>query len=358
MHWHQSTLYPIYKGKGSYEDLNCWRGVVLLDICSKFTSRIINNKLLALVDVLCGDTEVGYGAGRGVTDATFLVRRLLESWSSTRPADPAAAATGDSLFLCLLALAVGKGWSPFSCMTTGVNQGSVGAQFPMRTGVRQGSVEGPTLFLIFYTFLLRRWRARCSAAFGLWSCVVQLRTAAKTRAVADHKVRLTDCEFADDTLLIEDDWGRFQGATELLQLTLQEFGASLSLCKTEWMEIPGWTNIPPDAAPLPACRVLYVGPHGLPKTGEFRYLGSTVAVDSPLGVSRDIARRIQLAHAAFDQLRHIWRNRTVSRRLKASFLLTCVGSTLLFGSESWVLTGLARNYVLCQGRGSSLFAQP
>lgn len=31
-HWHESTLYPIYKGKGAYDDLNNWRGVVLLDI--------------------------------------------------------------------------------------------------------------------------------------------------------------------------------------------------------------------------------------------------------------------------------------------------------------------------------------
>lgn len=92
-----------------------------------------------------------------------------------------------------------------------------------------------------------------------------------------------------------------------------------------------------DAAPLPGCKVLYIGEAGIPKTAVFRYLGSIIAIDNTLGVAKDVARRISLAHAAFGALRHVWRSSQLSRHLKAGMLLSCVASVLLFGSESWNL---------------------
>ena len=52
-----------------------------------------------MVDVVCTDTEVGFRKGRGTADATFLVRRLLESWRRSQPAGPAPPPEDDPLFL-------------------------------------------------------------------------------------------------------------------------------------------------------------------------------------------------------------------------------------------------------------------
>ena len=42
-----------------------------------------------------------------------------------------------------------------------LHSGSLGRPIPMGTGVRQGSVEGPTLYLLCYTFVLAEWCRRC-----------------------------------------------------------------------------------------------------------------------------------------------------------------------------------------------------
>ena len=44
--------------------------------------------------------------------------------------------------------------------------GRLGRAVPMRRGVRQGSVEGPTLFLLFYSLVLSEWRRCCSLQLG------------------------------------------------------------------------------------------------------------------------------------------------------------------------------------------------
>ena len=93
----------------------------------------------------------------------------------------------------------------------------------------------------------------------------------------------------------------------------------------------------PDAAPLPGRKILWINKVAIPKTAEYRYLGSMLGIDDSLGIKRDIGRRVSLAHAAFGQLRHVWRSRQLSLRLKRELLLSCVSSVLLYGSELWTL---------------------
>ena len=45
-------------------------------------------------------------------------------------------------------------------------RGEVGQSFDMSTGAKQGSIEGPTLWNIFYTFLLLEWAKRCKEKLG------------------------------------------------------------------------------------------------------------------------------------------------------------------------------------------------
>eukprot|EP00435_Cladocopium_sp_Y103_P064948 s94_g26.t1 len=330
---------------------------------------MMNNKLLQLADRICSDHESGFRPGRGVTDSVFLLRRLIDGWRATKPVGAMAVDSSDSLFLLFVDLkkafdAVPRDflWRLLQTkagvpahivamlrdfhrdMTTAVSHhGCIGTAVPMRTGVRQGSVEGPTLYLLYYSFLLKQWRAKCKAQlgeFGIPWCACldgSLRVPSRTRSTATHHLHITDCEFADDTLLVEDHWHRFQVITRLLNDTLTAFGAAVSTTKTEWMEIAGWQRSPPDAAPLPGCRILVVGADCIPKTGEFRYLGSLVSLDNTGGIKRDVGRRIQLAHAAFGQLRHVWKSGRITRNIKSRLLQSTVASVLLYGSESWVL---------------------
>ena len=86
--WCEALLFSLYKGKGDRSDLSNYRGIVLLDVVSKLVSRVINSRLVWVVEQVCGETENGYRKNRGTTDCTFLLRRLLESWRRSRPLAP------------------------------------------------------------------------------------------------------------------------------------------------------------------------------------------------------------------------------------------------------------------------------
>ena len=72
-----------------------------MDIVSKLVSRMLNSRLLVLADRLCHDMEVGYRKQRGVSDGIFVLRRLLETWRSTTPADPLG---NDNMYLLFVDL--------------------------------------------------------------------------------------------------------------------------------------------------------------------------------------------------------------------------------------------------------------
>ena len=133
----------------------------------------------------------------------------------------------------------------------------------MRTGVRQGSVEGPTLYLIYYSFVMKHWRSRClstAGKFGVdWQGCVDgsLRNPSRIRRADCHFLSFSDAEFADDTVYLDSNWEHFQQCSTLLDDTLQLFGACMNKEKTEWLEVTGFSRFR-DAAPLPGCKILVV----------------------------------------------------------------------------------------------------
>ena len=67
----------------------------------------------------------------------------------------------------------------YTGMTTRVcrQRGQLSTAFQMSTGVRQGSIEGPVLFLLYFAVVLKVWRKRCDDALGPnhgvpWQCVI------------------------------------------------------------------------------------------------------------------------------------------------------------------------------------------
>ena len=165
--WCEALLFSLYKGKGDRSDLSNYRGIVLLDVVSKLVSRVINSRLVWVVEQVCGETENGYRKNRGTTDCTFLLRRLLESWRRSRPLAPEGSQDLFLLFVdlqkafdsvpreSLFQLLSGRFGLPdhivamlrhlhFNFSARVCQQSRCSDPFPMATGVRQGSVEGPS----------------------------------------------------------------------------------------------------------------------------------------------------------------------------------------------------------------------
>ena len=278
--WCEALRFSLYKGKGDRSDLCNYRGIVLLDVVSKLVSWVINSRLVWVVEQDCGETENGYRKNCGATDCTFLLRRLLELWRGSRPLAPDGSQDFFSFLWTYRKRLTLFPASPFSSFCLGASvysghamlrhlhldssarvcqQSRCSDPFPMATGVRQGSVEGPSLWLLFYSLLLHDFRDRCwhrVAGFGVpW--LTNRDGVLRNRQAAASRIHLRDVVFADDNLLLDNNWANFQSVASLFDEVLDDYGSSLSFVKTEWMMLSSAGSLA-DAAPLPGCRVLRV----------------------------------------------------------------------------------------------------
>ena len=110
--------------------------------------------------------------------------------------------------------------------------GNLGDAFEMSTGVRQGSIEGPTLWNIFYAFVIFDWEKRCTEKFGQRSGVQfsytldgKLRTGSQSERASQHIANVHDIEYADDLCIFETDFERFVESAQILDDTCRRWGA-------------------------------------------------------------------------------------------------------------------------------------
>ena len=177
--WLDSILIPIYKRKGKRTDWKNWRGVILLNIASKVHAILLNRRLRDLADAFIPEEQVGFRPEHGAADGVGIVRRVLECFRMTKTTNqtPELNAGVYALFVdlakafdsvdreLLWQLLENKCGVPSNIVAAIRNlhdgmqartfhRGKLGESFNFNTGVRQGSIEGPTLWNIFYCFLL------------------------------------------------------------------------------------------------------------------------------------------------------------------------------------------------------------
>ena len=362
--WLDSILIPIYKRKGKRNDWNNWRGVVLLNIASKVHAILLNRRLRELADIIVPETQVGFRPEHGAADGVGVIRRVFECFRTTKVTnindDQDAgvyalfvdlAKAFDSVDRTLLwQLLESKCGVPANVIAAIRNlhdgmqactfhRGKLGQPFAFKTGVRQGSIEGPTLWNIFYCFLLLDWKRRCDESIGdergvsfeyTLDGVLRSNTRHKLSS-GTHRTVLEDIEYADDLVIFETSWTKFAEATRILDETCMAWGAEISTKKTKWVYIT------PEVALHPAPD-LFIRGEQIERVHEFIYLGSIVGDSYSLGVTEDIERRIAEATKIFGRLQPMWKSHKLSRYIKRRLFLVCVSSVLLYGCENWHLT--------------------
>ena len=353
--WLDAILIPLYKRKGARKDWNNWRGIVLLNIASKIHAMLLNRALRDLSDRLVPETQVGFRPEHGSADGLLVVRRVLECF---RYMD------GDASGVFLLFVDLKKAFDAVDrnvlwyllekkCgvpknvvdairkLHDGMNaktlyRGELGQSFDMSTGVRQGSIEGPTLWNIFYHFLLLDWAKRCKEKLGdeggvsfEYTLDGALRTGEKNAKRSAYTSTIRDLEYADDLVVFETDPTRFAEITKLLDETCKDWGSEISIAKTKWMYVSPSLN---DDRELPD---LYIRTEKVERVHEFLYLGSLVGDSFSLGIFEDVHRRVTEATKMHGRMKPLWRSRKLPKNIKRRLFLVCVSSTLLYGCENW-----------------------
>lgn len=208
--------------------------------------------------------------------------------------------------------------------------GSSSDPFPVWSRVKQGSVLTPTLFCIFFFFLL-------SYAFSQSEDRVYLhnrtdgnlfniaRIRAKTKV---WKVLIREMLFADVAVLTAHTEEALQWLINRFADTWKEFGLNISLKKTNITDQD--TSIIPNNS---------IGDYTLEVVEDFTYLGSTIS--SNLSLDAKLNTQIGKAAAAMARLAKIVRdNSMLTTNTKMRVYQACVLSTFHYGSEAWTLSVL------------------
>jgi hypothetical protein len=192
--------------------------------------------------------------------------------------------------------------------------GSISDPFNVSTGVLQGDVLAPFLFIVLVDFLLKKATSNPDLDSGV---VTHPRRSRRYPAQV-----LNDLDFADDIALLESTTSRAQLQLTKTAAAAKDLGLTISVSKTEYMTA--------NCHPHPTLTV-YGEP--IKHVTDFKYLGSKMA-----STASDLKRRKALAWCAFWKLERLWKSSLLSIPAKVKLFHTTCVTILLYGCESWVLS--------------------
>jgi hypothetical protein len=321
--WQEGIIIPLPK-KGDLKDCNNWRGITLLSVPGKVMASILLDRIKGAVDGLLRQQQAGFRQGRSCCDQIFALRQIIEKASALDSKLLVNFIDFKKAFDCIHRTSV---WSILRCY--GIPDkiieiiksfykdsrcavradGQVGEWFQIVTGVRQGCVLSPLLFLLVMDWILKR--AADNGTCGLeW----------------EDGQRLADLDFADDIALLENSWTGMVELTSRVEKEAETIGLRINADKTKLMVI----------GECGETRRVQAGGKAIEEVEEFCYLGSVIAKDG--SCDKDIKTRLGKANSIFGRLNNIWRNKRLNYKIKIRLYEALVMTTLLYGAETWPMT--------------------
>nr|KAG5712455.1 hypothetical protein BaRGS_011429 [Batillaria attramentaria] len=320
--WKKGHLVKLPK-KGDLSSCSNWRGIMLLSIPGKVLTRIILERLKTALDKTLREEQAGFRNDRSCTDHIATMRIIIEQsleWQtplySTFVDFQKAFDSVDREVIWKLMSHYGfppkfvnvirQLYEDATCQV--IHDGKLTEPFTVRTGVRQGCILSPTIFLMVVDWVMR-----------------QATDGKRTGIQWTFSKQLEDLDFADDIALLSH---KQQDAQEKLNRVAEEAektGLKINISKTEVMRVNHKQHDP-----------IQLHQEDIKEVDKFVYLGSVVSKDG--GTDEDIKSRTNKARHAFRTLRPIWRSTALSLRNKIRIFNSNVKSVLLYGSETWRTT--------------------
>ena len=286
--WKEGHIIKLPK-KGDLSKCDNYRGITLLSNPGKIFNRIILERMKYAVDDTLRDNQAGFRSNRSCTDQIATLRIIIEQsveWNSSlyiNFVDYCKAFDSihrDTLWQLLrhygipakLTSLIKNSYKEMSCQV--VHQGRLTKKFEVRTGVRQGCLLSPFLFLIAIDWIMNKTTegARNGIQWTLWS-------------------QLEDLDFADDIALLSHNHEQIQEKTTRLGTSSSQVGLKIHPEKTKLIKV-NTLNIAP----------VSLDGKDLEEVEEFTYLGSKI--DRLGGTDADVKARIGKARMIFSSLKN------------------------------------------------------
>ena len=323
--WITSVIVPLPK-KGDLSLMTNYRGISLLSIAAKVYNKILLNRIRDEVDLILRKNQAGFRPGRSCAQEIHILRRVMEGFRDYQLPLVVTFIDFKKAFDSInrkIMFAVLRHYGIPEAVVNAISvlyknsksavmvDGGLSDPFDVTTGVLQGDVLAPFLFVVLVDYLLK-------ATSQLDSGVVT-----HPRRSRRHPAKsLNDLHFADDIALLESSISRAQAQLTKRAEAAANLGLVISAPKTEYMT--GNCN------PQPALQVYGDSTNHV---SDFRYLGSMVASGSS-----DLKRRKSLAWCAFWKLEQLWKSPHISIATKVKLFNTTCVTILLYGCESWVIS--------------------
>jgi hypothetical protein len=326
--WGSAVIFPIHK-KGDRTNCTNYRPISLLSHIGKIYERILERRLRHRVEETLHEGQHGFRPNRGAIDLCFALKILLEkSWEFNYqrylafldlekafdrvPRKQLWRAMRHAEYRIPLPLRMAIRSLYESNQTTVRSIGGAATWFNAGSGVRQGSVISPLLFIILMDRVIKSAEAQ---------------EPVKKPGEADKFA------YADDIGVVEENSESLSLSINLWNTVLRDHGLSLNLSKTEVMVVSR------EHEPF----LVNVEGTTLKQTSTFRYLG--VLFDSNGTHETAIRDRIQKYSANVNLLYPMLKDRNVPRKVKTTVYKTILRPTLCYGCETWTLTTRTRSCV-------------
>jgi hypothetical protein len=325
--WKRGLIVPLWKGKGDPRDCNNSRGVTLLSVPGKVLARIILSRIRDHLLAHQRPEQSGFTPKKSTTDRILALRVLIERKREFRQQLLAAYVDFRKAFdsvdrSALWTVLRLRGVPPvlvdliselYSGTVSAVKCGSgISSFFPVNTGVRQGCVLAPSLFSACMDWIFGRVsdHTGIGASFG--------------------NVKITDLDFADDAVIFAETLDGLTSALETLSEEAEPLGLRVSWIKTKVQVFVDLLDAAVQS--VPACG------ENVEVVERFTYLGSDIHVSG--SSAAEIGRRIGRACGVMDSLdKGVWRSRYLCKRTKVRVFRSLVLPVLLYGCETWTVTG-------------------
>ena len=319
--WKEGHLVKIPK-KGDLSNCNNYRGITLLSIPGKVFTRILLERIKETVDGQLRDNQAGFRKNRSCTDQIAALRIIVEQsieWNSPLLVNfidfekAFDSIDRDTLWKLLrhygippkIVTLIQKMYDGTSCKV--LHEGRLTDSFQIKTGVRQGCLLSPFLFILAVDWLMKESTSgsRNGIQWTLWT-------------------QLDDLDFADDIALVSHNHSQMQDKTSTVNQLSGSIGLRIHPGKSKMLKIK-----------TEDIQAITVGGKPLEVVENFTYLGSVI--DHSGGTAADVSSRVAQARTAFKTLDKIWRDRTISTKTKIRLFNSNVKSALLYGCETWSL---------------------
>ena len=377
-----SSLIPLYKGKGDRLSTNSFRGIKLLEHPFKVLEKLLETRLRKLVTI--NDQQFGFMPGRGTTDAIFVTRQITEKYI----------AKGKKLHWIFIDLEKAFDRVPRrvmvealrhynvpeclvqaimttynGCRTSVVVDGHLSEPFDVSVGVHQGSILSPLLFIIVMQYVTEDARYNdllellyaddialgdstveaVVARYLRWKESMERKglkvSVKKTKVLSiSHRAAPTQTASIDPCGVCRKRVGcnsiRCNECLNWVHKRCSEVRGSLQAVASTF-RCPRCTN--------PPLTVQTEDFGDLESVASFTYLGH--CLDQKGGFDGAISQRIQAAWAAFRRLKgSLVGKHALSLRQRGTIYARCVRPVLTYSSETWCLTTTLRQRLVSTER--------